>query len=273
MARPTLVALGRAFALLASCQAFHVAHSPARPIVARRVAVRPTVRRVSVARMDGASAFARKHGAASFDMDALVSAQANADPTARRTKIVATLGPASFDEPMIRKLIAAGVNVFRLNSSHRQGGQFEALVPMIRKAAAEMNKPVELLGDLQGPKFRCANVKAEPMPLAAGSTVTLALASSDGELCDAGRIVLTRTKEQNAMIGGLTVGMVVKLDDGAMRLRVTKRLSPDALECLVEVGGGLKSRKGINVPDLQIDCSALTAKDIDVRRGTRRAGA
>lgn len=217
----------------------------------------------------GKSAFAQKHRVTTFDMDALVSAEANADQTARRTKIVATLGPASFDEPMIRKLIAAGVNVFRLNSSHRQGGQFEALVPMIRRVSAELKKPVELLGDLQGPKFRCANVKSEPMPLPAGATITLALAAADGEMCDGSRIVLARTKEQVAMIGGLTVGMTVKLDDGAMRLRVSKRLSPDALECVVEVGGGLKSRKGINVPDLQIDCSALTAKDIDVRAAAR----
>eukprot|EP00306_Pavlova_sp_CCMP459_P000533 CAMPEP_0185170988 /NCGR_PEP_ID=MMETSP1139-20130426/19526_1 /TAXON_ID=298111 /ORGANISM="Pavlova sp., Strain CCMP459" /LENGTH=493 /DNA_ID=CAMNT_0027736585 /DNA_START=17 /DNA_END=1499 /DNA_ORIENTATION=- len=209
------------------------------------------------------SEFAAKHRIASFDMDALVSAQANPDQTARRTKIVATLGPASFDEAMIRQLIAAGVNVFRLNSSHRQGGQFEALVPMIRSVSAQLGKPVELLGDLQGPKFRCANVENEPMPLAAGSTVALALVAAEGETCSNGRIVLARTKEQDAMIRGLTEGMVVKLDDGAMRLRVSRRVSPDELECTVEVGGGLKSRKGINVPDLQIDCSALTAKDID----------
>jgi pyruvate kinase len=235
------------------------------------LSIRP---RVAILRMaDGGSAFALKHTVGAFDMDALVSAEANPDPTARRTKIVATLGPASFDEPMIRKLVAAGVNVFRLNSSHRQGGQFEALVPMIRKVSAELSKPVELLGDLQGPKFRCANVEAEPMPLAAGSTVTLALCASDGEMCAGGRIVLARTKEQIAMVRGLTEGMSVKLDDGAMCLRVSKRTSEDALECVVEVGGGLKSRKGINVPDLQIDCSALTAKDIDVRAAATAAAA
>lgn len=265
MSASTLSRSSMAFALLASCQAFHAAHAPSRVAVARAA----STRRVSVARMDGGSAFAQKHKVTAFDMNALVSAQANPDPTARRTKIVATLGPASFDEPMIRKLILAGVNVFRLNSSHRQGGQFEALVPMIRSVSAELKKPVELLGDLQGPKFRCANVKAEPMPLPAGSTVTLALCASEGEECAGGRIVLARTKEQTAMVGGLTEGMTVKLDDGAMRLRVTKRVSPDELQCLVEVGGGLKSRKGINVPDLQIDCTALTAKDIDVSRSAR----
>jgi hypothetical protein len=228
--------------------------------------------RVAAVRMaDGNSAFATKHHVASFDMDALVSAKRNVDPTARLTKIVATLGPASFGEPMIRKLVAAGVNVFRLNSSHRQGGQFEALVPMIRSVAKELGKDVKLLGDLQGPKFRCANVDAEPMPLVAGTTVTMALAATAGETCSGGKIVLAQTKEQTAMLQGLAVGMAVLLDDGAMRLRVAKRLSPNSIECTVEVGGGLKSRKGINVPDLQIDCSALTAKDIEVRARARAA--
>lgn len=233
--------------------------------------VRPAVSRSS-ARMDP-SAFGMKHRVTTFDMDQLVSTAGHEDFTDRRAKIVATLGPASFDQAMIEKLIMAGVNIFRLNSSHRQGGQFEALVPMIREASARLGKPVELLGDLQGPKFRCATVENEPMVMPAGSEVRLALMAGDGDVCKDGRVVLARTKEQEAMITGLEQGMTVKIDDGAMRLRVTERVSPDELRCAVEVGGGLKSRKGINVPDLQIACSALTAKDIEVRGASPGGGA
>ncbi|KAJ1624581.1 pyruvate kinase, partial [Pavlovales sp. CCMP2436] len=252
-------------ALASGCEGMALARPAAR--VARTGARAVVTGRASAVRMvatrNELSAFAKKHSVASFDMDALVSKTGNADPTARSTKIVATLGPASFDEAMIRKLVEAGVNIFRLNSSHRRGGQFEALVPTIRKVSAELGKKVELLGDLQGPKFRCANVASEPMMLAAGATVKMALQTSEDETCADGRIVLAHTKEQDAMVRGLTVGMSVLLDDGAMKMRVSKRNSPDEIECVVEVGGGLKSRKGINVPDLQIDCSALTAKDID----------
>jgi pyruvate kinase len=74
------------------------------------------------------------------------------DDSKRQTLITATLGPASWSEEMIPKMIEAGVNIFRMNCSHRRGGQFEEVYPRIRKIAAAMGKDVAVLGDLQGPK-------------------------------------------------------------------------------------------------------------------------
>ena len=208
------------------------------------------------------SAFAKKHtGGELRSLNALLQAK-EVDFLDRKGKIVATLGPASSSQEMIRKLIAAGVDVFRLNASHRQPGQFEELIPWIRNTAKELGRDVKILGDIQGPKFRCSmTVNDEPVPLAKGEIVDFCLAEHEGDLTTNGRIVLTPTTEQTALCKGLTPGMDLLLDDGFMAVRVVQVVSPTSSKCEVVVGGKLKSRKGINVPQLQIDCSALTVKD------------
>ena len=209
----------------------------------------------------GTSKFAAKHGSTVLDMGLMV------DPIARNcldrnAKIVSTLGPASFSQEMIEKLVAAGVDIFRLNSSHRRPGQFEELIPWIREAGRKAGRKVEILGDIQGPKFRCSLTENdEPVPLKEGEIVDFVLATGDDDVTRGGRITLTPTVEQTALVRGVEVGMQLLLDDGLMELKVTERTSDDAVKAEVIVGGGLKSRKGINVPELQIDCSALTAKD------------
>jgi len=185
------------------------------------------------------------------------------DPLARLGKVVGTLGPATMTAEMIEKLIQSGLDIFRLNSSHRQGGDFERIVPIIRAAAAKLGREVYILGDLQGPKFRCGTVQGEAVELVVGETVEMALMQSDADLTVPGRITLADTTEQNAMLRGLEVGMDVLLNDGFLAMKVTERVSPDTVRCQITIGGPLKSRKGINVPDLQIDCAALTAKDRD----------
>jgi len=187
---------------------------------------------------------------------------ADIDFLARKGQIVATLGPASQSPEMVTKLIAAGVNVFRLNSSHRRPGQFEELVPHIRTKAQEAGREVKILGDIQGPKFRCTLTQGDkPVPLAAGEVVEFALAADDNDVTRPGRITLSPTTEQTALVAGLEPGMTLLLDDGFMTVRMKERKSPTLVTVEVVVGGGLKSRKGINVPELQIDCSALTVKD------------
>merc|ERR1719171_3331858 len=91
----------------------------------------------------------------------------------RKTKVVASLGPASWSEEMIPKMIMAGTDIFRLNCSHRRGGDFERVYPLIRKAAKELGKKVECLGDLQGPKFRVAELPpgTDGVPLTNGEIV------------------------------------------------------------------------------------------------------
>jgi len=179
-------------------------------------------------------------------------------------QVVATLGPASFAKEMLIALMKAGVNVFRLNSSHRQGGVFEEVVPIIRAESAALGLDVKILGDLQGPKFRCTTTQDDvPVPLATGEQLQLGLAAGDADATRPGRITLAPTVEQTALMRGLTVGMTLLLDDGNMEIKVVSIASQSEATVEVVVGGKLKSRKGINVPQLQIDCSALTEKDVE----------
>jgi len=209
-----------------------------------------------------ASAFATKHSSSELSsLEALLDAK-DVSFLNRKGKIVATLGPASSNAEMIAKLIRAGVDVFRLNSSHRRPGQFEELIPCIRNNAMLLGRDVKILGDIQGPKFRCSLTEGDvPVPLEVGSIVEFGLAQNENDLTRAGRITLTPTTEQVALVRGITPGMTLLLDDGFMELTVTERVNPDLCLCEVRIGGKLKSRKGINVPQLQIDCSALTVKD------------
>jgi len=205
--------------------------------------------------------FATKHTETNLDLAGLLDPE-DKHFLDRKGKIVATLGPASSNQEMIEKLVRAGVDVFRLNSSHRRPGQFEELIPWIRNAALAAGRDVKILGDIQGPKFRCSlTVDDVPVPLAKGEVVEFGLAEYDADLTRPGRITLTPTTEQTALVRGLTPGMTLLLDDGFMEVLVRERLSENLVTAEVVVGGNLKSRKGINVPQLQIDCSALTVKD------------
>jgi len=218
--------------------------------------------RTALVRMNVPTAFALKHTPNELSsLEALLEAN-EVDFLDRKGKIVATLGPASSNEEMIRKLIEAGVDVFRLNSSHRRPGQFEELIPWIRNTATQLGRDVKILGDIQGPKFRCSmTLNDEPVPLAKGEVVEFALAEDDNDATRAGRITLTPTTEQTALVKGLAPGMQLLLDDGFMEVKVVEVISEACAKVEVVVGGKLKSRKGINVPQLQIDCSALTVKD------------
>lgn len=206
------------------------------------------------------SAFAKKHTSRALN-EAFLS-PVELDGLDRVGKIVATLGPASQTPEMLEALIKAGVDVFRLNSSHRRPGQFEELIPNIRRLAKAAGREVKILGDIQGPKFRCSmTLDDAPVALEDGSTVEFCLAEGDDDVTRAGRITLSPTTEQTALLRGLEPGMRVLLDDGFMEVKVLKRNSASSVSVQVVVGGGLKSRKGINVPTLQIDCAALTLKD------------
>jgi len=189
------------------------------------------------------------------------------DDSKRRTLITATLGPASWSEEMIPKMIESGVNIFRMNCSHRRGGQFEEVYPRIRKYAAALGKKVEVLGDLQGPKFR--NGEVDPsiaegyITLTAGETITFGIEKDESDFTKPGRLTLKPTTEQLALVKGCFVGLTILLEDGLREIKVTEIVSETEVKCEVVRGGKQKARKGINVPDLEIDCAALTAKDIE----------
>jgi len=185
------------------------------------------------------------------------------DDSKRRTKVVASLGPASWSEEMIPKMIAAGTDIFRLNCSHRRGGDFERVYPLIRKTAAEMGKKVECLGDLQGPKFRVGELAADPIELKNGDIVEFGISVDDNDNIRPGRITMKPTTEQNALVKGCQVGTTLLIEDGIMEVVVTEKLSDTELKVQITRGGKLKARKGVNVPDIEIDCAALTVKDIE----------
>jgi len=185
------------------------------------------------------------------------------DDSKRRTKIVASLGPASWSEEMIPKMMLAGTDIFRLNCSHRRGGDFERVYPIIRKYAAELGKNIQCLGDLQGPKFRVAELAGDPVPLADGEIFEFGICKDDNDHIRPGRITMKPTLEQNALVKGCSVGTCLLIEDGLMEVKVTEKLSETELKVQITRGGSLKARKGVNVPDLEIDCPALTIKDIE----------
>ncbi len=171
----------------------------------------------------------------------------------RRTKIVATLGPASSDRAGMRALFAAGADVFRINMSHTPPDRMRELVRTIRDIEQEYGRPIAALADLQGPKLRIGSFKQEAITLAAGANFVLDDDPSPGD-CD--RVYLPHPEILNALKRGHTL----LLDDGKIRLTALEA-SPKRAVTRVEVGGKLSARKGVSVPDAVLALSALTGKD------------
>ena len=174
----------------------------------------------------------------------------------RRTKIVATVGPASSSEESIRDLVAAGVDVFRLNFSHGAHAGHGEMVARIRAAAAASGRTVALLQDLSGPKIRTGLLKDHrPIPLAAGEGLVIAVGDFEG---GRGRVSTTYRE----LVGLVRKGDTLLLDDGRLQLRVESSTS-DEVRTIVVDGGLLGERKGINAPGVALPASGLTAKDLE----------
>jgi pyruvate kinase len=157
----------------------------------------------------------------------------------RRTKIIATVGPASWDPAVLEGLIEAGVDVFRLNFSHADRKRHAGTIEAIRAAAERVGREVAVLGDLPGPKMRIGVLRDDVAELRAGTQVTLTRRDVEGD-------------EETIPVAwpglaSLSKNELVYLADGAIRLRVEE--SEEAgVECEVEVGGTLSSHKGMNIP-------------------------
>jgi pyruvate kinase len=173
----------------------------------------------------------------------------------RRTKIIATLGPASSTPEVLNRLFLAGADVFRLNFSHGSHDDHAARVAMIRDLEMRMDHPIGILADVQGPKLRVGRFAGGRVQLQPGQTFMLDLNPTPG---DVRRVNLPHPE----IIGAATIGTTLLLDDGKLRLRV-ERVRPDHLETVVVVGGPLSDRKGVNVPDVVLPIPALTAQDRD----------
>ena len=171
----------------------------------------------------------------------------------RNVKIVATLGPASSSPDRIRALFEAGADVFRLNFSHGSHDDHLERIRSVRALEQQLNRPIGLLADLQGPKLRIGRFKAGAVDLIPGNKFRLDLNASEG---DETGVQLPHPE----VLGSLKPGTELLLDDGKLRLRVG-HVGPGWAETEVIVGGRLSDRKGVNLPDTVVPLSALTPKD------------
>jgi pyruvate kinase len=171
----------------------------------------------------------------------------------RRTKIVATVGPASREPDVLEALIRAGVNVFRLNMSHGEHAEHRVAYERIRAAATAADEPVAVLADLCGPKIRVGRFPGGKLELTTGEQVTVTTRDVQG---GPGLIPSQYTE----LAQDVRPGDRILLDDGMLELRV-QEVSGGDVACTVINGGVLKDRKGMNLPGVPVSAPALTDKD------------
>ena len=172
----------------------------------------------------------------------------------RRTKIVCTLGPSSNSEEKIDELVQNGMNIARINFSHGTHEQHGRVIKSLRKVASKYNVSLPILADLQGPKIRIGKMKDDAQEIEMGDYVTLTPEDIEG----------TPKKipvDYKNIVDDAVEGNKVLIDDGLLELKVIKK-NENSLVAQVVVGGILKSRKGLNLPDVNISMSSLTEKDI-----------
>ncbi|QYX57691.1 pyruvate kinase [Roseovarius sp. SCSIO 43702] len=171
----------------------------------------------------------------------------------RNVKIVATLGPASETYEMIRALHEAGADVFRLNMSHGDHDSIREKHRIIREVERDLESPIGILADLQGPKLRVGEFANGEEELEEGATFRMDLDPAPG---DATRVCLPHRE----IFDALTEGATLLVNDGKIRLRVTE-CGADHADCEVVTGGTISNRKGVNVPDVELPLAALSEKD------------
>lgn len=175
----------------------------------------------------------------------------------RHTKIISTLGPASNDRDTIAALIEAGTDVVRLNFSHGEHEDHRKVVEFVRKQAQEQGKQVAILQDLQGPRIRVGVVQGGSVMLSDGAGLTLSAFNSVEDISSEEHIYVS----YDALAYDLAPGGQILIDDGRLVLTVTS-ISGEEVHARVEVGGILKSRKGVNLPRVRTSGPALTEKDL-----------
>ena len=173
----------------------------------------------------------------------------------RKARIVCTLGPATSTPSQVAALVAAGMDVARLNFSRQPTRITSARMRLVRQASEQAERSVAVLQDLQGPKIRVGRLRGGRMMLKPGETVTITTKDVIGK---AGLIPTTYA----GLPGDVRKGEPVLLNDGRLRLTVLS-VGRDEVKCRVEVGGELRDQKGINLPESDVSTSALTEKDIE----------
>ena len=174
-------------------------------------------------------------------------------PRGRKVKILATTGPSAREPEMLRRLVKAGADAFRVNMSHGEHAEHAATIKAIRRLEKEFGHAITVLADLQGPKLRVGAFEGGEALIPHGRHFTLDRDEAPG---NGERVQLPHPE----LFGLLEKGQRLLIDDGKIRLRVI-RAEDDAILCSAEIGGVISDRKGLNVPDAEIPIPALTDKD------------
>jgi pyruvate kinase len=170
-----------------------------------------------------------------------------------KTKIVCTIGPASESPEVMKQMIEAGMNVARLNFSHGDLSAHKKVIDNLRAVLASLNRRIAIMADLSGPKMRIGNISPEPIELRSGDTFVL---TTDDITGDKNRVSVSFQSLPQSVKPGDTLF----LNDGYIQLEVSKVDRNDVV-CTVRVGGELRSRKGLNLPGIDLGISAFTKRD------------
>ncbi len=170
-----------------------------------------------------------------------------------KTKIVCTIGPASDSEEIMVHMIQAGMNIARLNFSHGDFSGHQAVIERLRAASRKAGRRIAILADMPGPKIRIGQFREEPIHLKFGDTFLLTIAPVDGDQTQVSVSLENLPKS-------VRPGDIIFLNDGLIQLEVVEVQGP-AVRCRVLVGGELRSRKGLNLPGIDLGISAFTDHD------------
>ena len=170
-----------------------------------------------------------------------------------KTKILATLGPQSSSTDIIKDLIKAGVDGVRLNMSHGTYEFFDELFESIHTSCSELNSPLAILVDLQGPKIRIGELKKPIINIETGNQIEITVEDIEGDE----KIISTSYKE---LVNDAKIGSPILIDDGLIRLKI-KSKSKTSIVCDIENGGILSPRKGMNLPGMKLSTPSITEKD------------
>tara|TARA_R110002072_G_scaffold266303_1_gene425191 strand:+ start:39534 stop:40952 length:1419 start_codon:yes stop_codon:yes gene_type:complete len=173
----------------------------------------------------------------------------------KRTKIIATMGPASIDKNILSKMFEEGVNVCRLNFSHGSHEVHQETIKIIRELNNENGLSIAILGDLQGPKIRTGKIQDNGVELIEGSTVTIV---TDDLVGTASKFSINYSQ----LPRDVKAGERILLDDGKLSLEIIKSNGQNEITAKVIFGGTLSSHKGVNLPNTKISMPCLTEKDL-----------
>jgi pyruvate kinase len=172
----------------------------------------------------------------------------------KRTKVVATVGPASQNQDVLRRMILGGLDVVRLNFSHGEYETHAAVIEHARELSHELDRPIAVLGDLRGPRVRIGEIEGDVISLKPGQPLLL---TPDPVLGNTQRVTVSFP----GLAGDLKPGDLLLVDDGDVELQVEKLGNEGDIHCRVIEGGTLSSRRGINLPGIRVSLPSVTEKD------------